>query len=146
MDDILAQERLVGDYLLPWVDEIKRERDPLGACAVWWAVENLVPMRQLSQRPHALVFYETLLVEPERQLQLLTSWLGLPDNRVSPSVIHRPTRMSRPGISYQSTMDRLSSWRRELSAEGQQRILAWAQRLGVEWYNDGPMPIGGHQA
>jgi hypothetical protein len=140
--DILDQPGLVADYLQPWVHAIERERDALGAHAVWWAVENLIPVRELAERPHFLLFYERLCLEPVVQLKELLAWLDIPNEGVPPEKVNLPSRMSRPDVSYESTIDRLATWKRQLSRRDQHCVLDWAHRFGLSWYDDSLSPVG----
>ena len=44
VNDILSQEELVEDYLRPWIGKIEREKDRLGALAVWWQLKTWLPI------------------------------------------------------------------------------------------------------
>lgn len=139
--DILRQEKLVEDYLKPWAVEIERETDPLGAHAVWWAVENRVALQQLQGIPHALLFYEDLVLHPQEVLEKLLPWLGVA--RIPKKVFNllpQPSRMSNHSLAYRNAQDRLSRWQGSLSVEEQRRILSWAERLGVYAYDTRPHP------
>ena len=140
--DILKQEALVEDYLRPWIGDIEKEKDLLGAHAVWWAVENMVAMRELGTRPHYAVTYETLCLEPEDQIHQIYAWAGISKLPTSlDDIVERPSQTSSfSGMSYDSTMDRLSSWQRKLSSTDQHRVLDWVDKLGVTLYNEHPLP------
>lgn len=138
--DLLCQERLVEDYLSPWVAEIERERDPVGIHAIWWAVENAVAQRELSRQRHSFVSYEAVVLDPQSCLATVSSELGLQMNRVSPRLIATPSRMSGPDFSYRSNVDRLSAWQSHLSSADQLRVLTWAARFGLSDYDLEPLP------
>ncbi|GAB4403125.1 MAG: hypothetical protein OHK003_30860 [Anaerolineales bacterium] len=141
VQDALRQEKLVEDYLKPWAAEIERETDRLGAHAVWWTVENLVALRQLQGIPHALLFYEDLILHPHEVLENLLPWLGV--ERIPKKVfdlLPQPSRMSNHTLAYRDAQDRLSRWQTSLSVEEQMRILVWAERLGVNAYDTQPHP------
>jgi len=139
--DILRQEKLVEDHLKPWAAEIERETDRLDAHAVWWAVENLVALRQLQGIPHALLFYEDLVLHPHEVLENLLPWLGV--EHIPKKVfdlLPQPSRMSNHNLAYRDAQDRLSRWQTSLSVKEQKRILFWAERLGVDVYDMQPHP------
>ena len=136
VNDILYQEELVEDYLRPWVKEIEQEKDLVGAHAVWWALENLVALNQLHKVPHLLITYESLVTDPEAALQVVFRFLQVtkkPD--CLNELISKPSRTSRKNRDYESVVDRLSAWKRELSAEHQERILDWSYKLGIDIYD-----------
>lgn len=141
VQDILQQETLMEDYLKPWAAQIERETDPLGAHAVWWAVENRVALRQLQGIPHALIFYEDLVLHPQETLERLLPWLGveqMPKKVIA--LLPQPSRMSNHTLAYRDAHDRLSRWQTSLSVQEQRRILSWAERLGVDVYDASPYP------
>lgn len=140
--DILRQEQLVEDYLRPWVREIERERDLLGAHAVWWAVENMVALQELSTRRHLRVHYEHAVLEPMHVASEMIRWLGESEPSVQRLIsrIQRNSRMSNRNVQYSSSRDRLTHWQRQLSKDEQTRILGWAHRLGVDIYGQNAMP------
>lgn len=138
--DILCQEELVECHLRPWLAEIEREKDLLGAHAVWWAVENLVATRQLAQRRHFFAFYEDLALAPDRRLGELFSWLELGHAPPRSADLLRPSRMTHPGNEIASLGERLGAWRTRLSELECDRVLSWATRMGLDWYDREPLP------
>jgi hypothetical protein len=135
VDDILNQEELVEDYLRPWVAAIELERDLVGAHAVWWAVENMVAGRELETRHHVRATYEAIVLEPEQQLQGIFSWLGVDGTAVPQELIERASSTSHTDTQHRSPENWLNGWQQELAASEQERILGWANRLGVPWYS-----------
>jgi len=130
---LLTQEKLVEDYLQPWVSQIEREEDIVGSHALWWAVENLVAQRELSTRPHYRVFYEHLMLDPMQETKLIAEHVGLPASDIPKAVIENFSRTShRVGID--TPVARLVSWKEGLSQEDQFRVLDWVNRLGITWY------------
>ncbi|NOX61316.1 MAG: sulfotransferase [Chloroflexi bacterium] len=143
--DVLQDEALVEDHLRPWVGYIERENDLLGAHAVWWAVENRVAMRDLASRPHHFLFYESLCLNPEANMKKLYQALGFTDFQASETLIHGLSRVTTRGenvTTHQTALDWLSAWRRQLTPEEQRRILTWAERLEIPWYDQSPLPRG----
>jgi hypothetical protein len=136
--DILSQEELVEDYLQPWVGILEREKDSLGVHAAWWAVENAVALQQLEHRPHYRETYEALLLEPRLRLQRLLSWLDLANAAIPDAVIHEPAWDS--DQAYESTLERLAYWQESLSLAEQHRILDWAHRLDILFYDQCALP------
>jgi hypothetical protein len=139
--DLLRQEELVEDYLRPWLTDIERETTPIGVHAVWWAVENLVASRELSNRSHFFVTYESLCLKPERVVRDIMNWLHVNEK---PSRLHaaltEPSRMTDRDVDVSVTA-RLSAWKHQLPEEAQGHILGWARKLGVAFYDEEILPI-----
>ncbi|MBI5962798.1 MAG: sulfotransferase domain-containing protein [Chloroflexi bacterium] len=140
--DILSQEELVEQYLRPWIGLIEKEKDLVGAHAVWWAVENMVASRQLSSYPHQFIYYEETVTQPGKIGSRLANWLG---RNKTPSDLERiaqkPSRMTQQGKKIIKVDEVLSQWRSSLAFEDQERIVRWARTLGIEWYDLTPMPL-----
>lgn len=141
---LLSQEQLVEDHLRPWLKDIERETDTVGANAVYWAVENRVALSQLRGKAHRRVYYEETLLEPQRSALETLSWLGTsttqPPNKLA-AALARPSRLSNGRIRYASRLDRLTKWRTTLSESDQQRVLRWARMLLPGHYDERPIPL-----
>jgi hypothetical protein len=141
VQDILSQSELVEDYLLDFVSDIESETDILGAHAVWWAVENFVALQQLKQFPHFVVYYEDMIIHPERVLKSLLSWLGY---ETFPSVIYymlnEPSRTSNHTPGDHGNSKRLASWKSNISQAEQSKILEWAERFELNMYGTEVLP------
>jgi hypothetical protein len=141
VEDILSQPQLVSDYLTDVEEDIRCEKDIIGAHAVWWAVENLVALRQLQHVPHFLVYYEDLFLHPQETLESIVAWLGL-DN-LPPAinrVFDKPSRTSHLTQSGHGHINHLAAWKDDLAKADQHRILNWANRLGLSMYNSDILP------
>lgn len=146
VEDLLRQEPLVEGYLRPWVSQIERERDPLGAHAAWWAVETMVARRELASRTHYALTYEALSLRPEWEIRALQMHLGLDTVQPSTEKLTRPSRMATPGTFNACSRERLREWQHTLSYDEQRRILDWAHRLGIDDYNEQVLPQGFSEA
>ena len=144
VQDMLAQEALVEDYLQPWVAQIEQIHDGLEALIVWWAAENKVALTQLAHHSHYQVFYEWLTLHPQDEMAALLQWLGLPANAVPVKLLHRYSRMTsvRQRQSRETdAMSRLSAWQQELPAKTQRLVQLWSERFEIPWYQHGPLPV-----
>lgn len=138
VDDLLSQEALIDEYLKPWVGLIEKERDLIGAHAVWWAVENMVALHEIKKEEHYLIKYEDFCLSPRSLFSDLFSWLGYTRFEASKNLIQEPSRLS--DISYATMKNRLGFWKDNLSTLTQERILVWADRLGIDMYSDDNLP------
>lgn len=139
--DILSQEDLVEDFLHEWVGDIEKEKDLLGAHAVWWAVENFVALHELSSRAHMRVYYESAVLHPGQVADEVLNWLNL-DHSVhktlqAASAYSRMTRSESVNIPKE---DHFWEWRKKMSNVDQNRILTWVQKLGIPDYSHHVLP------
>jgi len=139
--DLLDQEELVEDHLRPWLREIEAERDLLGAHAVWWAVESRVSALQLAGRPHVFDTYEAILADPLARMTAMAEAVALSSERLATIELERPSRMASAEAAVQGMTPALSQrWRERLDDEQVRRVLVWAERLGVRWYDEAGRP------
>ena len=135
LDELLNQDELIDDYLLPWVGEIERSKhDPVASHAIWWAVESMVAARELFTRPHYWLNYEDLLLAPTETLQGIFQWLGLEREAVPEKVLEQNSHTTWRESDHDRTQEihnRLTSWKTRLSERDQNLILSWGDRLGV---------------
>lgn len=122
LGDILKQQALVEDHLGPWEDALRAVSDPVEQHAAWWAVENLVALRELQGCPHHVVVYEQLSEAAVGVVGALREQLGV-EGAIDATTAARPSRMA----GSRGTSDRRSS----LSAEDIQKINEWCYRRGL---------------
>ncbi|MCO6453093.1 MAG: sulfotransferase [Caldilineales bacterium] len=132
---LLRQEKLVEDYLRPWLTQIEAETDLLGAHALWWAVESRVAMDDLSTRPHQFIYYEALVREPKVELNRILPALGYTDAQIPAKVLTQTSRVTTGGQT-----PTIAAWQRDFTPAEQSRILTWAERFDIPWYDDQPLP------
>jgi len=138
--DILCQEDLVEDYLRPVLTEIEAENDLVGAHAVWWAVENFVASRQLATRSHYFASYEAILSNPLYEMVQMAEALGISPERIADVDFHAPSRMTSAEGQASGASNSHAGWRRTLGPEEERRIMQWAQRLELDWYEADGQP------
>lgn len=139
--DILEQEDLVHDHLLPWVNDLERENDLIGAHAAWWAVENYVAQKQLADSECYFLTYEDLSMNPTEELTRLFSFLGAKGVKISQRMIREPSRLSGEKRKWESdALKRLGAWKNGFDEKSQFRILDWAHKFGLTFYNEYVLP------
>lgn len=141
VQDLLAQEKLVEDYLRPWIADIEKDTDIVGANAIWWAVENMVADKELESRHHYTLSYEALCLEPQQNVRNLLEWLNLTQHVQLSYDFRKPSRLTNPKTNYESQVERLIQWKKQLDQRDQYRIIEWAHKLGVDYYDDTPLPV-----
>lgn len=139
VQDLLTQEELVEDYLRPWLKDIEKEKSPLGAHAVWWALENRIAQGQLDAVPHIRVFFEDIAASPDLiRTQIYAHFNYQPPIDKFKRAFLSPSDQS--NRQYRHVSERLSLWKEFLSRDEQRAILTWAERLGIDWYTEDIMP------
>jgi len=145
----LRNEWFVTTHLDPATEahcwDVLRDGSPLDQFVLNWALENLVPLRLLDQRPAwTYLSYEATVLEPDTLLPRLAAALDLDDVDAMVEATQRPSRSS--GLSEASTRDLiaagdraalLGTWRRHVTEDEERTALAVLDRLGIDLYRPG---------
>ncbi|HEX9654785.1 MAG TPA: sulfotransferase [bacterium] len=139
---LLGQEKLVADFLDPYVDEIRRARDTFERTVFLWCVETLVPLRQCRPEEVHVVFFENLVQNPESELGKLFSYLGKSMDGLDLEKLKIPSLTARKATSAVWTGDdRIASWKNKVSDAQRRRALEIIKLFGLDCiYTDAPMP------
>jgi Sulfotransferase family len=137
LDETMAQEDLVEDFLLPMEAEIRAARDDFERHLFLWCIDNYVPLRQFARGEIHLAFYEDLLENPEDGLRSLFGFLGEDlDDRVY-ARLGRPSPLSRRD----ATPPSVDGWRAHVGARQLEKALEILALFGLDRvYGEGPMP------
>lgn len=111
-----------------------------------WALENLVPLRLLPERPHwHLVTYEETILRPEATVDRLANVLDLTDRDRMLRQVRRRSRSTKKAVSTidetNSAEARLRLWKQHVSDDEERAAFDLLERLGITMYRYGdPMP------
>lgn len=144
----LRNESFVAEHLddgtLARCWDVLRAGSPLDRFVLNWALENLVPIRLLPDRPHwSFVSYEATVLDPGLLLHLAEA-LDLDDAEAMLRSVGRPSRSS--GLSSPTTRERiaggdrralLGGWRRHVSPDEERTAMASLDLLGIDLYRPG---------
>jgi hypothetical protein len=139
---LLEQEKLVADFLHPYVDEIRQARDTFERTVFLWCVETLVPLRQCRPEEMHVVFFENLVQQPQSEVRRLFSYLGKSMDGLDLGKLKIPSLTARRATSAVWTGDdRVASWKNKVSDEQRRRALEILKLFGLDCiYTDAPMP------
>lgn len=132
LDELLAQDDLVGDHLAPFVAEMRAARTPFEQHVFLWCAENYVPLRQLERGDAAFVFYENLCKDPQREVQRLFGFLG---RDVAPEVYGRlaqPSELTREESAVHSGGDLVEGWRKSVDPQQAERAIDILRLFGLD--------------
>lgn len=115
-----------------------------------WALENLVPLNLLADRPGWLyVSYEDLLVHTENVIEYVAAEIHLEDRKRMAHQVARPSRSAtgissaerRRMIQQQDHQQLVESWRAKISDDDLRACFEILNRFGIELYRpDGSLP------
>jgi len=142
LQNFLKQRDLMEDYLEPYRDRIDRTRDTFLVQVVRWCVESLVPLRQFTNQEIPIVFYETLLEDPESELPPLVRTLGFTWRQSHLGLIRTPSRTSWGDHSgMKAGRSPISNWRDKVEPAQIDQAVRILVEFGLDvLYDDDPMP------
>jgi hypothetical protein len=138
----LAQPDLLEDLPEAMCSVLHDDRNMFERRIIRWAVENYVPLKQLSPKDVHLVFYEQLCSDPNSELQRLFSFLkrSFPKGCLS-SIVSKPSSLSRPESSIVRGHSLTDDWRTKVSPQQARRAVEILSVFGLDKvYHDAAMP------
>ena len=148
MQEFLAQDELVADFLAPLRDRLTALSDPFEKHVARWCIENVVPLRQFAEGEIHLAFYEGFRDDPRSEIARLFSFIGCPLDDAVFERVARPSSMaweSAAGIKTSGV--RSDGWRSMLSDDQVRKsveILKWFELDHI--YGAEAMPLIGPDA
>lgn len=132
LDEVMSQKDLIEDHLRPFEAGILSARNPFERSVFMWCIENFVPLKQLGQNGALIVFHESLLKDPERELERLSGFLG---------EVFDPARMMH-GMPDSPTRERLIyGWTERIDGAHTERAAGILRLFGLDrLYGEGPLP------
>jgi hypothetical protein len=136
LSEMMEQEELVEDFLIPVEAEIRDARDAFERHVFSWCIENSVPLRQFGPGEIHLAFYERFLVHPEEELRRLFTFLGEDFDRRVYRALDRPSPLTREDES-----PSVDAWRRSVTDARLERVIEIMGLFELDRvYGEGAMP------
>jgi hypothetical protein len=139
----LSQPDLVADHLAPCMDLIKTAKTDEEKHAIIWSVSNLVSLRQFKPGEIKIVYYENLCTQPEIELPVIFESVGQKYRESIIDTVSRPSQTTRVTSAVVDGTDKISAWRKKLSAAQIENILRVVDAFGLgHVYGDSILPLG----
>ncbi len=135
LQELLSNPDIIEDYLQPYLSDIEKETDPVGIHAIWWALEQLIALDSLKDQDYFFVHYEDIYLSNYQKFNEIINWLDLKDQPYK--FIQQQETSLEDDSEYKS---RISQWESGLNSEQKEKILWWANRFGIDHYNDQIIP------
>lgn len=123
LDEFLAQDDLMEDYLHPFRSEIEKARTLYEKHIFMWCIENYVPLKQFSDGEIHLAFYENFCMKPELEVEKLFTFLKENYTEDVFSTMELPSAFTRKESAIRQGESLIESWKKHLSHEQIQRAV-----------------------
>ena len=142
LEEYLAQDKLMEDFLAPFRNEIEGARDAFEKHVFLWCIENYVPLRQFEDGQIHVAFYEEFCVTPKEEIERLFSFLGeWYDKRVFDAVTE-PSALCRKNSPVLCRKDLAEDFRNHINNEQIKRTVEILSLFGLDRiYSADSMPI-----
>lgn len=143
LEPFLSQPELIQDFLGDRLDSIRHARSDEARHALVWCITNLVPLAQFAPHELTIVYYERLCAYPELEVPNLFHAIGHAYRRSALVQVNIPSRATTHASAIMRAEDKLTRWRRELSARQIRTILSVVRDFGLDdLYGEALMPLG----
>lgn len=145
---LLDQKALHEDYLQPFEDLIRTtssDGDTIQKLILNWAIIHYVPLRQFSPEQINILFYEDVLVSPEREMGRILAAIGTEQPsraiRIPAKTIKRPSRVAGRESTLMTGHSPVDAWKNELTAQQIDNGYSILARFGLDaLYNGDSLP------
>lgn len=141
LEDILAQEDLVRDYLIDHIEDIKSTTSNFEKQIYLWCIENYVPMKQFKKGEIYSIFYEHLCLNPEEEVKRLFTWLGQEYNSKVKQAMKTPSPMSKKHSAIVTGDSLVSNWKKDIGEDQVSNAMRIMERFELNrLYGESPYP------
>lgn len=137
IDAILGQEKLIADHLLPYVDLIKKAKQPLEVYGVIWGARHRVAFNQIARNPDwHVASYEDLALNPIEAFKSLYKDLGLKWHNNVAKYIANTTSGHEAGTYkiQRDTAKTFNRWRQQLSQKEVDQVRRFVEPFELPIY------------
>jgi hypothetical protein len=139
---ILSQKSLVDDFLLDKIGIIEGAKTHEEKHAIIWCISNLIPIRQFQLDRLNVVFYENLCVNPEAEVPKIFDTINQWSQHSLFEFTDKPSGTIKPFSAIVTGENKVTGWKKKLSAAQIKRILSVVERFGLNYiYDDAYMPL-----
>lgn len=133
LDEYLSQNKLIADYLSPFIDQICNAKDPFERNIYMWCIENYIPLKQFKKGEILVLFYENICSFPERETERIFSYLNNElDKKKMALSIQKPSSVCHHDSAIFSGKNLTSSWRNKITNEQLTRAIEICSLFGLD--------------
>ena len=136
LDIIMAQKRLIQDFLQPYLDIINDATSIFQRMACIWCIETLVPLKIMKPEDWILVSYEDLVLNPIITINKILKYCKID------AVNNKDLIQSTPSLTVERTSaiiqkkNPLEVWKYKLSPNEINEILDIVRSFSLDWLYD----------
>lgn len=122
-DLILEQEDLINKFLGSYLDFLEKPKTKLEKLVCLWCIENMVPLKMMSDKKWHVVAYENLVINLEKEFKKIVEYIE-PDLKFNPSKVeNEKSILTTDGSALLNDIPLLEVWKHRLNSEQIKKIL-----------------------
>jgi hypothetical protein len=129
--EMMAQEKLVEDFLGKWRDVINNAESEEEKHAIVWSIHNAIPLAQFSDGGISVIKYEDFVSDTSRCLGELLNAIGWDFDDSLSSFFEQPSRTSSLSTALEGAEVANRRWETRLSSAQVDRILRVVDAFGL---------------
>jgi len=142
LEDFLAQEDLIADFLVPFRQEIEGANDLFDRHIFMWCIENYIPLNQFEASDILVIFYEHMCLDPVGEMERSLPFIGRRASSEIKGKFGKASSETRKDSAINSGEDIVSSWRKGISEEKVRRAVEILTLFGLhKIYAEGDLPL-----
>ncbi len=126
---LIKDERIVEDYIHPFLDLIRDDLPPFEKFITFWCLEYYVMLKSLNMGGVHCSFYEELVLQPSKNATSLMRYCNVPINNNFKKALKKPSQMARKDHGKAEGRKRLELWKREVSEDQMKSMMRILDRF-----------------
>lgn len=141
LEIIMKQDKLIEDFLNPYIDVINGANTTLQKIACIWCIENYVPLNSMKNTDWILINYEDLVLNPEVEINKILKYSKI-DLVVDKDSIKSTSSLTvKKDSAIIEKQDPLKTWKTSLTQSEIKEILGVVEGFSLnKLYNENVLP------
>ena len=139
ISQLVKQEKLSKVWLNQWSEIINQCSSEFEQQILQWCILNYIPLKQFTAKDLCLVFYENLILNPEKELGKISKYLNLNLASISTQTLKKPSATTNKKNPYKKTA--VFQWRQELTHSQQERAKDIMSSFGMDQLYNQALPL-----
>lgn len=138
----LLQKDLMEDFFEPFKEDIIKISDLFEIKILIWCLENYVVLKQFKKGEILVVFYESLCLKSQREINRIFNFLGekIPIN--IDNIISKPSALSRDFSAINNGTNLINSWKKHITEKQTRKSLEITRIFGLDKiYGSSEIPL-----
>ena len=141
LEIIMKQDKLIEDFLNPYLDVINDAKTTFQKIACLWCIENHVALNTMKENDWILTTYEDLVINPKDQVNKILKYCKIDLEADEDSIKSTSSLTVKKDSAIIEKEDPLKVWKTSLTQSEIEQILEIVKTFSLDWlYNEDVKP------